>query len=454
MHASVQMGPMEVPASLQMGQSPGTHWYHAHKHGSTAINVANGMTGALIIEGRYDDELNAYYGPGWTRTQPVLVINQLGVSPNLLRLGPGQTSKGPDFSVNGRLQPHLKMRPGEVQMWRILNTSGRSGAFFVGPPKADPTAKEIDPAKDFQWKQLAQDGVQFADPNYRKSLDESFLMAAGNRVDLLVKAPTSPDPQKKSYDVRVKHEVAKADLTGDNPAKPVPLITVDIEGSGPEMQFIGRAPTLPPDLADITDDEVKGTKLVEFKSEQPGSEHQMTIDGKPYNGDRGEVVLLNTTEEWTIRNATAAPAPPIDHPFHIHVNPFQVTEVFDPNETIQIIDPSTNKPANKNKYVFDAAEKKLPEQCLLDPNDPGTWKPCVKNREPYRIWYDVFPIPSGRVISVSGRDVVVPGYFKMRSRFVDYPGLFVMHCHILAHEDRGMMAVVEVVPRRLPYAHQ
>ena len=26
--------------SPNMGQSPGTHWYHAHKHGSTAINVA------------------------------------------------------------------------------------------------------------------------------------------------------------------------------------------------------------------------------------------------------------------------------------------------------------------------------------------------------------------------------------------------------------------------------
>ena len=37
---------------LKMGQSPGTHWYHAHKHGSTAINVANGMTGVFVIEGR------------------------------------------------------------------------------------------------------------------------------------------------------------------------------------------------------------------------------------------------------------------------------------------------------------------------------------------------------------------------------------------------------------------
>jgi FtsP/CotA-like multicopper oxidase with cupredoxin domain len=443
-HAGMEMGPIGHTVSLVMGQSPGTFWYHAHKHGSTAINVANGMTGAFIIEGQYDDDLNAFYGPGWTRTQPVLVINQLGVTPNLERVGPGRIDKGPDFSVNGRLQPHIKMYPGEVQMWRIINTSGRSGAFFAGPPKSDPTAKAVDPAKDFEWKQLAQDGVQFFDANYQKSLNKSFLMAAGNRVDVLIRAPTQPT--RKSFDLLVQHAVAKADLTT---AVPVPLITVDIEGSGPEMQFIKQAPRFPADLADITDDEIQGTKSIVFNSLPPfGNPMQHTIDGRQYNGDVGQVVLLNKAEEWTIRNTTVSP--PIDHPFHIHINPFQVTEVFDPNETIT--DPSTNQPVPK--YVFDAADKKLPGQCLLDPNDPDTWKPCVKNREPHRVWYDVFPIPSGRQISRFGRNVVIPGYFKMRSRFVDYPGLFVIHCHILAHEDRGMMMVVEVRPLQLPYAHQ
>jgi hypothetical protein len=40
--------------------------------------------------------------------------------------------------------------------------------------------------------------------------------------------------------------------------------------------------------------------------------------------------------------------------------------------------------------------------------------------------------------------VTIPGYFKMRSRFVDFTGQFVLHCHILAHEDRGMMQLVQV----------
>jgi FtsP/CotA-like multicopper oxidase with cupredoxin domain len=29
-------------------------------------------------------------------------------------------------------------------------------------------------------------------------------------------------------------------------------------------------------------------------------------------------------------------------------------------------------------------------------------------------------------------------------RFVDYTGEYVYHCHILAHEDRGMMGTVVV----------
>ena len=56
-------------------------------------------------------------------------------------------------------------------------------------------------------------------------------------------------------------------------------------------------------------------------------------------------------------------------------------------------------------------------------------------------------------IVANGNQIVIPGYFRMRSRFVDYAGFYVIHCHILAHEDRGMMTVVEVAPIRSPYSH-
>ena len=65
------------------------------------------------------------------------------------------------------------------------------------------------------------------------------------------------------------------------------------------------------------------------------------------------------------------------------------------------------------------------------------------------IWWDVFPIPSAIVYPVDpnqGPQVTIPGYFKMRTRFVDYGGSFVLHCHILDHEDRGMMFQVNIGP--------
>ena len=50
--------------------------------------------------------------------------------------------------------------------------------------------------------------------------------------------------------------------------------------------------------------------------------------------------------------------------------------------------------------------------------------------------------------------VTIPGYFKMRTRFSDFTGELVLHCHILAHEDRGMMQLIQVVPNATIYGHR
>jgi FtsP/CotA-like multicopper oxidase with cupredoxin domain len=433
-------------AGLKMGQAPGTHWYHAHKHGSTALNVANGMTGVFIIEGKYDDELNAFYGdeqtPLWTRAQPVLVINQLGVTPNLAR---GIALGALPFSVNGRSQPKLTMRPGEVQLWRIVNTSGQRAAFLVGPPKLDPSKKTYDPKTDFEWRQLAQDGVQLFDTNYQKSLNTPLQVASGNRVDLLVKAPTNPGAAPYNFIVRSNH--SGADLK-----PPVTLLSVAVSGSPPEnvkrTQFIPRAPSFPRFLADITDDEVRFTakRTFVFDSKGAGTPHQHTLNGEQFSETGiGITTFLSTVEEWKVVNTTIAAPGPIDHPFHIHINPFQVVEVFDPNEQITNPGDPTKQLA---KYVTDAPT--FPSlQCQINLSDPDTWKDCHNVKQRWAIWWDVFPIPTARSMTPSGGTtaVTVPGFFRMRSRFVDYPGLWVIHCHILAHEDRGMMTIVQVLPQ-------
>jgi FtsP/CotA-like multicopper oxidase with cupredoxin domain len=432
------------PGGLRMGQSPGTHWYHAHKHGSTAINVSNGMTGVFIIEGPYDDALNAFYGdkqtPLWTRKQPVIVINQLGVSPNLLRTGPGRTDKGPDFTVNGRFQPVIEMAPGEVQLWRIANTSGRSGAYFGNF------------APGIQWMQIAQDGVQFANENYQASKNQPFLLAAGNRADLLVKAPATPG----IYPVQVKHDVDPSDLPS---AFPVVLMQIRVRAdvpaaTGNRAKFIDVAPVQPPFLTNITDAEVANQadkpRVITFASTPPGKGASHTINGHKFeDGDEPITVKLDAVEEWKIVNESYGPL--ISHPFHIHINPFQVVEVFRPNDTV------VNAAGNTvPKYVFYDDPKPDPAQCYLNPQDPTTWKDCKFTPPDPKvplIWWDVFPIPSGiRATDAQGNPIKnaknepigVPGFFRMRSRFVDFAGEYVLHCHILAHEDRGMMAIVQV----------
>jgi len=427
-------GSGETAAAVQpliMGQSPGTHWYHAHKHGSTTINVMNGLTGVFIIEGpSYDGYINDHYGREWTRTQPVLLINQIGTIPSLEAGGKG--GPGPDFSINGRMEPAITMRPGEVQMWRIANTSSRAGAYFIKPA-----------AGGVQWRQIAQDGVQFADSNYQGNANRPFLLAAGNRADILIKAPPLNAGGSNSYPILVYNTVNGSKVNPFTPSSAaVTLLTVNVSGTAMTMDFLPKMPDLPKFLNDIPDVPIAHT--IRFKTTAAGANgpSQQTIDDKKFDGEVGVSVVLNQTEAWKIVNETYAPS--ISHPFHIHINPFQITEVFDPNQQIQ-----TSTGTLIPKYVYVTGQPLQSGQCYVNPKDPTTWHPCDSKPSLHHIWWDVFPIPAG--ITVSG--VNIPGYFIMRSRFVDYHGWYVLHCHILAHEDRGMMTVVEVTPLQAPYAH-
>lgn len=431
---------------VKMGQAPGTHWYHAHKHGSTALNVTNGMTGAFVIEGDYDDALRKFYGEGFV--EQVLMIQQLQGSLNLLSGNPNASP--PPLAVNGRLRPVVAMKPNQVQLWRVINAAPRSFVQLYG--FTGPAGQDLP-----EWRQTAQDGVQLAYENYERigAVDARILLASGNRADLLVKAPD----EQGTYELQIVESVS--DLPGGSPKT---LLTVQVEADDqpvdPPMDFIedeADYPVQPEFLADVIGPYYLRRGL--YFNTVPGATYgggqglpHHEIDGKLFEGhDVDQTMFLDTVEEWTVYNLT----PNIAHPFHIHVNPFQVVEVFQPN------DPAA---ANKN------------HRCYANPTRPETWKPCERLEPPY-VWWDVFAIPTGRREELpasvcteldrcpveirqytSCKDgkcqVTIPGYFKMRSRFVDYTGQFVLHCHILGHEDRGMMQLVEVVRKsKTPYEH-
>ena len=426
--------PPANPEALQMGQSPGTQWYHAHKHGSTAIDVANGISGAFIIEGAYDDTLRDFYKTtydhkNWGLKEQVLVIQGLGVTPNLEKSRKGRA--GFLLSVNGRQQPVLSMRPGEVQLWRVINTSAKDGLYIPSPPVGT-----------LAWRQTAQDGVQLHEKNfYAQTSSEPLALAGGNRADLLVLAPTLPAPTpqdphpEKIFQVKVAQTVS---FPNPPPAATTVLLNVRVKADpaignpDPAMAFpsAGKFPVQPPFLADIADQEIKKTRELYFNTAggsggNPAAAHTIgsnAVDGKKFSEVIAQSMARHTAEEWKVSNGTSD----IAHPFHIHINPFQVVEVFAPNDPI---------------YVFD---KPAAGKCYVDPKDPKTWKPCdLAAVKPPFVWWDVFAIPTAN----TSNGVTIPGYFKMRSRFEDYSGTFVLHCHILAHEDRGMMQLIEVMPK-------
>ena len=113
---------------------------------------------------------------------------------------------------------------------------------------------------------------------------------------------------------------------------------------------------------------------------------------------------LNTVEEWVLINNSDIP-----HPFHYHVNDIQVMSVF--------------SPANP----------------FLNVGSPQQW------------YQDVIVVPPA--LTVPGtNELITPGRVTIRTNSLDYTGAFVYHCHILPHEDRGMMALVTIQPETPIYA--
>jgi FtsP/CotA-like multicopper oxidase with cupredoxin domain len=377
----------------------------------------NGLSGALIITDNspngYDGKLQAFYNN--QLKEVVLVFQQITAAPNLL----SAAAKGPTATlVNGQFTPTITMQPGQIQMLRMINATVQGFVNVQFNPL-------VTGSPALQFRQIAQDGVQFAYQNYSNAQNgqNAISMAPANRVDLLVQAPTT----------------SGCYVLGTTAA---PILYINVTGNpiNPAMQFPASAtdfPAMPDFLADIDPRTIRLRREVVYGWEDPEVRQKVgpgrlptppryTIDGKQFEDQIiDQVMLLGAAEEWTISNMTTGPngsgVKGIAHPFHIHVNPFQIVEVF----------------------------------------NPLTMQAPLKLEPPY-VWWDTFAIPPASNVGPNNKpwidpktnqQVVMPGYFKMRSRFVDFTGQYVQHCHILPHEDRGMMQLVEVVSNRTILKH-
>jgi FtsP/CotA-like multicopper oxidase with cupredoxin domain len=432
----------------RMGQSPGTHWYHAHQHGSTTLQLLNGMAGAFVIS---DTSAGAYDGQilrlgGGTPEKPVIkeqlmVLQLFSEQPNLVRAS--RTS----LTVNGQLQPKVTAAKGEVQWWRLVNAAVRAHGIDTFLFLSEDVYKKNKTSSDFlnggvpkvadrganlpAFRQVARDGVQFCAENYvAHQQDTQFHLSPGNRIDFLIQAP----PAGGRFALVFWPAAGAAPMVD---LQSNVLLWLDSSGnpSGvntswlPDTEPAGY-PKFPPFLSDIPDDEIRTSRKLTFSMSGmtaapggPPTQPIVMIDGKQFSeGILDRAMLMGDAEEWTLYNRSVFS---IMHPFHIHINPFQITEVFDPNQ-----------PAGQQLF-----------------------KPA-KNW----IWQDTIAVPAGTpkndsegnpIVDDHGNQVLDQvGYVKIRSRFTDFAGKFVLHCHILGHEDRGMMQLVEVVNNKTVVRHE
>lgn len=327
------------PKSLE----PGTYWYHPHPHTLSAAQTAGGMAGLIVVDG-----LDTYL-PAALRgiTQHVVALKDFQIVGDQIKTTRLKIGAPTTRTVNGQLNPRIRIRPGETQLWRLANIG--ANIFY----------KVTLPGSKFHI--VAKDGY----PVNKVYSADSLVIPAGARYDVLVQGPKAGVSELRT----LPFNTGKA-------GNQFPLATLATVQSDGEPMRPAALPTAFAPVNDLAKEAVAGRKTVTFTENKAGT--LFYINNKQFDHSRVDFrAKLNTVEEWTIKNDTDEV-----HSFHIHTNDFQVMSI--------------NGKPQTNYGLQDTV------------------------------------------------DVPPRGNMVIRIRFLDYPGKTVLHCHILNHEDAGMMAVLQI----------
>ena len=476
----------------------GTFWYHPHMHGSTALQVSSGMTGALIIRGErlptktqagdidtllrnrrgeplaehvilttqiaYACGPRAANGEIDIKTEPdgawrcdegdigmIEGYNQFGLEPEAFDpagmpiVQTRWVTSGRHTALNGRVIPTYRgIKAGEFERWRFIH-AGVSGSVGVSFHRYEPAAANVaykagteversefvdsycsgDAVPQFS---IALDGLTRSEvfeqprmnlhPGYRDDLlmafpepgiyciidndapaHETIRMQARKRQLLgFVEVEGRAMRGEQDLRVRLKQQLvtaAKRHMPKDMQEKIV------AELSSASMSLASFEPH-----ASLLDRPVDGRQTLGFDVNLDTEPHEFVVGnlkleaGKlPILVDEDDYVAgridrkltVGHTEDWVLASFKEG------HPFHIHVNPFQIVSMIDPDSGADVSAPGSGS-------VYAGLK--------------GQWK-------------DTLFVPT----NLFGEPFVV----TVRSKYRRYIGTFVLHCHILDHEDFGMM---------------
>jgi FtsP/CotA-like multicopper oxidase with cupredoxin domain len=278
----------------------GTYFYHPHHHGLATNQTFKGMAGLIIVDGDIDQIPGIAGLP-----ERSLVLQRSRIengaiptpSPNSTT-NPGPAHQGTVF-VNGALKPIMFIRPGETQRWRLLNATVSSLWNFT--------------IEGHPMTLIAQDGNTLANATTLNSV----AIATAQRRDVLVVGSSQPGVYRVQYQ----------DTQGAFGSPPAPVDLAYLVVMGAAMQPQPLPTTLLP-FVDLRNLPVDRHRAIEFQIiGNPASPtfagQGFVIDGRPFDPNRIDIFAqLGALEEWTVSNSSG-----LTHPFHIHINPFQITHI-------------------------------------------------------------------------------------------------------------------------------
>ena len=414
MKTMIQPGdpPFEYRFRIPMNEPPGLYWYHPHVHGYTSAQVLGGASGAMIIEGieranrdlaglpervlivRDQDLENPNVAPAKTGSMslPPALLDAEG---DAMNTGTGTGKPAKDISLNfvpvsyPDYKPAIiSMKPSERQLWRVLNASAITylnlQVLYNGVAQALGVA--------------ALDGVPINETGMagKRVIWQSHLgIPPGGRIEFVVKGPAIGVNA-----TLVTRSVNTGPIGENDPERP--LATIVAKDGAPEPE--GKLSWNPQPLLSATSvwlgnvEPVRTRKL--YFSEEPKDPNDpnsptvfyLTVDGQkpkifdPSSTTPDITVQQGDVEDWIIENRTQEV-----HAFHIHQIHFMLLEFYG----LQVSEPF-----------------------LRDTVNVPFW---------------------------DGKSAIYP-QVKLRMDFRDpnAVGTFVYHCHILEHEDGGMMGTIRV----------
>jgi blue copper oxidase len=390
----------------------GTYWYHTHGHGNTARQVYMGLAGLFIVEDEDERRLSEALGLELGETDLPLIIQDKN------RDGEGNFVYDPDemarvmgytgsvILVNMTPTPYLEVGT-RLYRFRLLNASN-ARLYRL-------TLTKVSNGELLPYRVIATDGSLLDRPHWVR---EVFL-SPGERVDLLLdltgfKVGEELALKNLAFDpMHREHEMGPGMDHGGHTshnsighAEEMHTGTRQL-GDGDEFYVLrmvvkdrfAHSESVPEILSDALPAATRGADVrsVTLSAATAAGQTRWLINGLTYEPEENPIVVQRgATEIWEIRNDERS----MPHPMHLHGFRFRVLE-------------RENSPGQVAETAVDEKGRAA--------TDLG--------------WKDTVLVWPGETVRIA---------IEFSHDFEDEQ-VYLFHCHILEHEDAGMMINCKVV---------